>query len=362
MELKDYARVVTPQDLEIKYNLGKLADDRKAIELQRESLNKVENELTTFVGTTTEDLENLQNQVDGNITTWFLSGVPTLSNAPAVDWVTDLNKNAHLGDLYYDQETGYAYRFTISESVYSWLKLTDSDISEALAIANDAKDTADSKRRVFVTTPTTPYEIGDIWVGDSTSELKRCAVARESGDYSASDWIIATKYTDDTVALDTRAVLDEFQNEVVNNYTTNASLVTTSEGIIAQVSGSLSTKADNDEVQIMKTDVANLKLTTDALNITITDIDTNGVNKVVTETGFTFDENGLSISKVGEEMNALIDNTGLYVKRDEEVVLSANNSGVEAENIKVRKYLTVGTNFRLEDYKGGLGFFYVGGE
>jgi len=359
MELKDYARVITTQDLERKYDLGRLVKDRQALELQRDTLTKVENELLSFVDSTTSTLENLQDQVDGNITTWFFSGVPTLSNQPSSEWVSDEIKQRHLGDLYYDQDTGYAYRFTF-DIEYSWVKLADSDITEALAIANSAKDTADAKRRVFVVEPTTPYDIGDIWLDNG--EMMRCSVARESGAFNSNDWIIATKYTDDTVALDTRAVLDAFKEEVEADYVTNTSLVTTSESIIAQVEGVLSTKASQGEVDVVKTDITELKQTATDLNFSITQINELGVNKVTTSTGFKFDSDGLSISKTGEEMSALVDNTGLYVNRNEENVLTVNNAGVEAENITVRKFLKIGTKFRAEDYSTGIGFFFVGGD
>ena len=78
----------------------------------------------------------------------------------------------------------------------------------------------------------------------------------------------------------------------------------------------------------------------------------NGVEKVKTKTGFTFDDEGLKISKSGEEMNNTITNEGIYVKRDTYEVLGADTSGVRAENITVRKYLTIGDNSRLENYKG----------
>ncbi|MDD4095926.1 MAG: dockerin type I domain-containing protein, partial [Oscillospiraceae bacterium] len=57
-----------------------------------------------------------------------------------------------------------------------------------------------TKRRVFTETPTTPYDIGDLWSGGSTGDLKYCSTARASGSYVAGDWTLATKYTDNTVA------------------------------------------------------------------------------------------------------------------------------------------------------------------
>lgn len=85
----------------------------------------------------------------------------------------------------------------------------------------------------------------------------------------------------------------------------------------------------------------------------------NGVSKVVTETGYTFDDDGLNISKAGEEMENLITNTGMYVNRDDTNILTADNTGVNAINLHARQYLSVGTHSRWEDYQDGTGCFVV---
>lgn len=104
------------------------------------------------------------------------------------------------------------------------------------------------------------------------------------------------------------------------------------------------------------------KINENALKITsIDEILVNGVTKVKTETGYTFDKDGLKIQKSGSEMNSLLDNDGLVVKRNNDEMLTVRSSGVETENLKVRTYLYVGNNLRVEDYDGGTGFFYVGG-
>ena len=144
------------------------------------------------------DIAHLQSQIDGNITTWFYAYVPTTANAPASGWTTTALKNQHLGDLFYDTETGYCYRYQLSGATYSWQRITDTDVTTALANAAAAQDTADSKRRVFVATPTTPYDIGDLWL--KSGDLYKCKVNRATGSYVASDWEKGVKYTDDTVA------------------------------------------------------------------------------------------------------------------------------------------------------------------
>ena len=74
-------------------------------------------------------------------------------------------------------------------------------MTKALQDAEKAQDTADSKRRVFVSQPVPPYEVGDLWVQGSTGDILRCQTAKTSRQsYSSSDWVLASKYTDDTAA------------------------------------------------------------------------------------------------------------------------------------------------------------------
>lgn len=168
----------------------------------------------SFVNQLSKDLEAVKNQIDGAIETWFYEPVPTLSNEPAVNWTTNEDKNVHLGDLYYDGN-GKAYRFQVSGSKYTWQVITDSDITKALADAKKAQDTADGKRRVFVTTPSNAsvYDIGDLWVnatyGSYKNDLLRCKTAKQANaQFSIGHWELATRYTDDTKANQAQAAAD----------------------------------------------------------------------------------------------------------------------------------------------------------
>lgn len=151
----------------------------------------------------------LQNQVDGAIETWFYDGVPTLKNAPAISWKTDKDKEIHLGDLYYNNKTGKAYRFAKDSNTYKWTIITDTDIAKALSDARMAQETANGKMKVFSVQPTTPYQVGDIWVNATypsdgstyKNEVLRCQTNKAAGSlFAIGDWIKASKYTDDTVA------------------------------------------------------------------------------------------------------------------------------------------------------------------
>ena len=151
-----------------------------------ENLNDfIENTYNTAIG-------DIYRQLDGVIETWFGSGDPTID----AEWKTDKEKESHLGDLYYDNDTGVGWRYSkIDGGGYQWVQNRDSGVTEALAAAQAAQDTADGKRRVFVDTPYPPYDVGDLWA--SGTFLKRCIVAKASGYYAANDWGDATSYTGD---------------------------------------------------------------------------------------------------------------------------------------------------------------------
>lgn len=165
-------------------------------------------------------IAELQNQVDGAIETWFYDGVPTLENAPAISWKTDKDKEIHLGDLYYNNKTGKAYRFAKDSNTYKWTLITDTDIAKALSDARMAQETANGKMKVFSVQPTTPYQVGDIWVNATypsdgstyKNEVLRCQTNKAAGSqFAIGDWIKASKYTDDTVANAAKKAAEDAQ-------------------------------------------------------------------------------------------------------------------------------------------------------
>jgi hypothetical protein len=165
-------------------------------------------------------IAELQNQVDGAIETWFYDGVPTLENAPAISWKTDKDKEIHLGDLYYNNKTGKAYRFAKDSNTYKWTIITDTDIAKALSDARMAQETANGKMKVFSVLPTTPYQVGDIWVNATypsdgstyKNEVLRCQTNKAAGSqFAIGDWIKASKYTDDTVANAAKKAAEDAQ-------------------------------------------------------------------------------------------------------------------------------------------------------
>lgn len=172
-----------------------------------EKISDISGGLTNAV----EKMGDLQNQIDDNITSWFYAGVPTASNAPAKNWTTETVKKQHIGDLYYDKDSGIGYRWVLDGSAYKWQVIRDTGVAKALADAAGAQAAADSKVRCFVHQPSPPYDVGDIWMGGSSGDIKRCQTARQTGSYNAADWVLGSKYTDDTAANNAQGAADKAQ-------------------------------------------------------------------------------------------------------------------------------------------------------
>nr|DAQ89053.1 MAG TPA: Putative tail protein [Caudoviricetes sp.] len=164
-------------------------------------------------------IEDIQTQIDGKIDTYFYDYEPTLSNVPASAWTTDELKTVHNGDLFFWKTKGYTYRFLKIDSVWQWFRIKDSQIDKAMNDASNAQDTADSKRRVFVTTPAPPYDVGDLWTQGKSGDLMRCKVAKASGAFVTTDWEKAVKYTDDSAVDDLNKALT--QEDIFNRLTNN---------------------------------------------------------------------------------------------------------------------------------------------
>lgn len=297
MDKRDRGGVRTAQDLERKYNLIGI---QKAVEQSVEGINKVENELTNFANTTQQHFAEMQEankeleaKIDVLQEIWFYSGIPTLSNPPVSTWdVSDYSK--HVGDMYYDTATGYAYRFKSASGVYSWEQIQDQDTVEALALANAASDTADAKRRVFMEQPSPPYDNGDLWLNNQ--EIYVCQISKQEGDFADNDFIIATKYTDDTVA-----------NRVGDN--------------LEVVRGSVLTIQENQDA--FKVDIeTQIKTINDLQEETIESID---------RMSYTFTTDDLSIAKSNDPVNARINNQGLkvYNYRTLQAIFNHKGTGVQ---------------------------------
>lgn len=336
---QDMNGVRTAQDLERKYDLAGIEKLKQDYNSQNQEIKEVNNELKEFVSSVTETIGELQDQVDGNITTWFYSGVPTLQNEPASSWSTDEEKNNHLGDLYYDKETGYAYRFSLENSIYSWLKLTDSDVTEALALANSAKDTADSKRRVFLEQPIPPYDNGDMWI--KNNEIYICQISKPAGQtFAENDFINNLKYTDDTVANqvgENLTVLSGTVLEIKNDVDEHTTKITQTQELVDE---------QGEQIGVLGQQYTELQQTTSGLAITVGETSQN-----VLDLQGTVDEQTESINHLNDDYSQLEQSTN---ELNTAVIENQNNIASQQDDISNLNSSLSGTNSELNQVKNDL--------
>lgn len=301
MSKQDRNGARTPQALERKYNFAQIFSSiKKAQEQSSSQLTKINNELDKFINVTTNSIDNLQSQIDGQIHTYYYSGVPTLETLPASEW-SESEYNNYLGDLYYDKDTGYAYRFFLDNETneYGWTQVVDTAVTEALALANAAKDTADNKRRVFLAPPLPPYDNGDLWLNDG--EIFVCQISKLAEEaYSDDDFITATNYTDDTLAI--------------------------------QV---------GEELKVLRGTVTTIKESTDEFKIqfdtTVKTIqnETKETVEALETMSYSFGTKDLQIANSNDPVNTKINNQGLKVYTYKELETIANHNGLGTNKLIV---------------------------
>lgn len=196
---------------------GRIVFTQNGQEKTLEELGSEAMESKDFINNTLPGiLDEIKVQLDGQIEQHFYQIDPSpLSTAPGSEdgvpnsgWTDSTTKENHLGDLYYNTTSGKVWRYVKIQwrpkpgyapgTFYVWQELQDSELAQAIAIANEALELGKEKNRIFTSTPVTPYDVGDLWVQGATGDIMRCKTARESGAFTSSDWEKASKYTDDS--------------------------------------------------------------------------------------------------------------------------------------------------------------------
>lgn len=164
-----------------------------------------------------------------------------------------------------------------------------------------------------------------------------------------------TKVTQDVDSID--SVVKSNTTDINNNY----------QDIIKK----LDYKAQSSDVVSLEKKVEAIQTDTEYAIKIGEDIQVNGVSKVKTETGYTFDEKGLTVEKTNAKTKSTLNETGLEVKdstgSQEEVLLKAGydeeigETIVKSKNMTVEKYLIIGSYSRIENYGEGTGVFWIGG-
>ena len=204
--------------------------------------------------------------------------------------------------------------------------------------------TYDKKRQVFVEQPIPPYDVGDLWIRNE--ELYRCQTTKGSGEtFEENDWIIATKYTDDTVANQVgenltilSGTVTEIRNDVdsLTNTMTNTTELINEQGEKIgdlQVQQSQVTQTAND----FDISIKNVQKSLETANGTIQTLE-----GTITDMSFNFSTKGLSVGTSEDSNNSLFDNTGIRVYNYEKLNAIFNNKGSGIDKLIVTGTAQIG--------------------
>lgn len=202
---------------------GRVTINAESVTITGKSVEDISNEIVNnFVDTVYKsDMDIIKSEVKNKIETWYQDTDPSVDWGVTVEktWcdidgtpILDINgneitilfeelKSKHEGDLWKNSTTNDEYIYRSGH----WVKLQ---------VPDEVFDEIDGKAQVFINTPVPPYRVGDLWTQGSTGDLMRCKTARASGNYNSSDWVLATKYTDDTVANKAMADIEVLKDKI----------------------------------------------------------------------------------------------------------------------------------------------------
>lgn len=158
--------------------------------------------------------------------------------------------------------------------------------------------------------------------------------------------------------------IDELEEVVESNTISLSSMQVNQDNISASVESvekTITTKLNGviSDVSTLSQKVET-KMTAEEVTIQIKTAMDEGVDKVRTSTGYTLDSNGLTVEKSDSEMKTQITEDGMTVYKNDNVVLTANNTGVDAVNLHATTYLIIGNNSRFEDWGNRTACFWIG--
>lgn len=257
--------------------------DADKIYATQSSLKQTSDSITASVSktyATKESLSALKNAADNAIESWRGTGVPTLTNKPAVDWTTDADKKKHSGDLYYDKATGKAYRFGSDDGeTYTWELNQDTDVTKALADASKAQTSANNAQNSANAANTAAGKaqstantaVSNAATAKNTADAAQSSANKAQGDVDKLKVDIPATYA-------TKSSLTQTAESITANVeavkTTADSAVTaaskaqqTADGISANLSKNYQTKSQADTIYATK---ASLKATSDSISAEVT--------------------------------------------------------------------------------------------
>lgn len=299
-------------------------------------------DMKNYVDGVTKDM---QDQIDSKAEQHFYAYDPTLDNEPAKSWTTNEEKEKHVDDLFYNTETGKAYRFMKGDDgSYKWELVQDEDVTNALEAASKAQDTADGKRRVFTADaskdehPDPPYDEGDLWY--TGAEVLVCGKPKAKGEaYDAGDWGKKDNYTnkDEVIdAVDKKLTQKDIFNRLTNNGAAKGIFIDEDTGNLYFSADFISTGTLMSSDQSIMFNLADGSLTTTNTDKTITTTLKNGgltlINNMNQRLTLDCSENGMPCLILADEYD---ENSKGYSQLDINELKFVGSDGNEGASISV---------------------------
>ncbi len=202
--------------------------------------------------------------------------------------------------------------------------------------AGDILTVTDPKGNSFCTYIMTRKQQGNKDILESTGSFSRStSTAVNSGYQALSGKVLQLSATVDGLKAENRSADGKM-----------AGLALDVEGLSSEV------LRQNSQLDGVKNQLSTLEQTAESLQLRFQ----SGASSVTTETGFTFDETGLTVKRPDTRMENRLNESGMYVSRSGQVILQADQEGVRAVDVSVGNYLIVGDHARFEDYSSGTDF------
>lgn len=200
-------------------------------------------------------------------------------------------------------------------------------------------------------------------VSENSSKISQIEIDLDSIDLSVEEKVI--EVVDEKLAeLDTSAISD-LSGQVQTNTTNIGSLQITSTNIAASVKTVEETTQKsinnvNESIETLSKEV-NLKVTSEDVSIIVEQELAEGVENVKTASKkYTFNDEGLNITSSENEISTKITEDGMRVYKNNQEVLTADNTGVKAQDLHAVTYLIIGDTSRLEDRLYRTACFWIG--
>lgn len=302
--------------------------------------SKTNRRLTTIVSAT-ELGDNISATTGESGTTQYIRDNPFLELRSDVATIVESYINSRLGGLTINQ-FDCSWRGNPRAELADLLVITDKENNQVYSyLLNDVVEYDGTYSQQSQWSFTTDENTESYDNPSTLGEVLKQTFAKV--DKANKEITLLASQTDETSQKVAQLVLD---TEEINGK------VSSTNEAIDELSGEISTVKDEVAAQITSQDVS----------ILITEALSNGIDTVTTSTGFTFNSDGLNITKSDSDISTLIDENGMDISIGSEKVLTADNSGVNAINLTARKYLIIGSNSRFEDYgTNRTGCFWIGG-